>query len=59
MQDLLTDLRRWLERDEAVALATVVAARRSAPKPVGSVLGVSAGGELAGSVSAGCVENEV
>ena len=59
MQDLLANLRRWLERDEAVALATVVATRRSAPKPVGSVLGVSAGGELAGSVSAGCVENEV
>jgi xanthine dehydrogenase accessory factor len=59
MQELLPALRRWLERDEDVALATVVATRRSAPRPVGSVLGVSAGGELAGSVSAGCVENEV
>jgi xanthine dehydrogenase accessory factor len=59
MQELLTSLRRWLEREEEVALATVVATRRSAPRPVGSVLGVSASGELAGSVSAGCVENEV
>ena len=59
MQELLPALRRWLERGEDVALATVVATRRSAPRPVGSVLGVSAGGELAGSVSAGCVENEV
>jgi len=59
MQELLPALRRWLDRGEDVALATVVATRRSAPRPVGSVLGVSARGELAGSVSAGCVENEV
>jgi xanthine dehydrogenase accessory factor len=59
MQDLLDSLRRWLEREEDVALATVVATRKSAPRPVGSVLGVTGTGELAGSVSAGCVENEV
>ena len=59
MQELLPSLRRWLERGEDVALATVVATRSSAPRPVGSVLGVSGAGELAGSVSAGCVENEV
>jgi xanthine dehydrogenase accessory factor len=59
VQELLPTLRRWLESGEDVALATVVGTRRSAPRPVGSVLGVSANGELAGSVSAGCVENEV
>ncbi|HET9675018.1 MAG TPA: XdhC/CoxI family protein [Gaiellaceae bacterium] len=59
MQELLSTLRRWLEQGDDVALATVVATRQSAPRPVGSVLGVTAGGELAGSVSAGCVENEV
>jgi xanthine dehydrogenase accessory factor len=59
MQELLPTLRRWLEGGEDVALATVVATRRSSPRPVGSVLAVSASGELAGSVSAGCVENEV
>jgi len=59
MQDLLPDLRRWLARGDAIALAVVTATRRSAPRPVGSVLGVSSSGELAGSVSGGCVENEV
>jgi xanthine dehydrogenase accessory factor len=59
VQELLATLRRWLERGDDVALATVVATRQSAPRPVGSVLGVTADGELAGSVSAGCVENDV
>ena len=59
MLEIATDLRRWLGRGERIALATVVATRRSAPRPVGAKLGVSEGGELAGSVSGGCVENEV
>jgi xanthine dehydrogenase accessory factor len=57
--EIAPDLRRWLSRGEKVALATVIATRRSAPRPVGAKLGVSQGGELAGSVSGGCVENEV
>src|SRR5438874_13751666 len=59
MRELLPDLERWRTRGERVALARVVATRRSAPRPVGSKLAVSEGGELAGSVSGGCVENEV
>jgi xanthine dehydrogenase accessory factor len=59
VRDLLPHLDRWREAGERVAVARVVAVRRSAPRPVGSKLAVSAGGELAGSVSNGCVENEV
>jgi xanthine dehydrogenase accessory factor len=59
VRELLADLDRWHARGERVALARVVATRRSAPRPVGSKLAVSEGGELAGSVSGGCVENEV
>ena len=40
-------------------MARVVATRRSAPRPVGSKLIVSERGELAGSISGGCVESEV
>lgn len=59
MKEILGDIERWQERGERFALATVIATRRSAPRPVGSKLGVSEGGEMAGSVSGGCVENDV
>src|SRR2546426_9180313 len=59
MRELLPDLERWRAQGERVALARVIATRRSAPRPVGSKLAISEGGELAGSVSGGCVENEV
>src|SRR6185437_12429356 len=49
----------WREVGRRVAVATVVATRRSAPRPVGAKLVVAESGELAGSVSGGCVESDV
>ena len=59
MKELLPDIDRWRARGEKVAIATVVATRKSAPRPVGSKLAVCQSGELAGSVSGGCVESDV
>ncbi|MGZ4317900.1 MAG: XdhC family protein [Gaiellaceae bacterium] len=59
MRDVREELAQRLARGERVALATVVATRRSAPRPVGSKLVVSETGELSGSVSGGCVEGDV
>jgi xanthine/CO dehydrogenase XdhC/CoxF family maturation factor len=59
VKELLPDIDRWRERGEKVAIATVVATRRSSPRPVGSKLAVSGSGEIAGSVSGGCVESDV
>ena len=60
MRDIARELERWRDRgDRHFALATVLATRRSSPRPVGSRLAISEQGELAGSVSGGCVESEV
>jgi xanthine/CO dehydrogenase XdhC/CoxF family maturation factor len=59
MKEILGDVERWRGNGEKVAVATVVATRKSAPRPVGAKLAVSEGGELAGSVSGGCVEGDV
>jgi xanthine dehydrogenase accessory factor len=60
MTEVQAELERWRDRgDEHAAVATVVATRFSAPRPVGSKLAISERGELAGSVSGGCVEGEV
>lgn len=59
MHDLLPDLHRWQQTDQPVAIATVVRVYGSAPRPLGAKMAVSAQGEMAGSVSGGCVEGAV
>jgi xanthine dehydrogenase accessory factor len=59
MDEVLSKAEEWRRAGEDVALATVVATRRSAPRPLGSKLAVTSGGRLFGSVSGGCVEADV
>lgn len=59
MRDILAELEQWLAAGEAVALATVVRAIGSSPRPVGAKLIVTRSGRMAGSVSGGCVEGAV
>ncbi|MFI0407093.1 XdhC family protein [Actinomadura sp. 3N508] len=59
MRDVLDDIARWYASGETFGLATVVNTFRSAPRPPGAAMAVSAGGEVAGSVSGGCVEGAV
>ena len=59
MKEIVDEVERWRKRGERVAVATVVATRRSAPRPVGSKFAVSESGALCGSVSGGCVESDI
>jgi xanthine dehydrogenase accessory factor len=59
VRDVLETLQRWTREGLNVAIATVVETERSAPRDPGAVLAVSSEGEVAGSVTGGCVEPAV
>ncbi|OYO04013.1 XdhC family protein [Enemella evansiae] len=59
MREVLPELLQWWRSGETVALGTVVATFRSAPRPPGASMIVGPAGEAVGSVSGGCVEGAV
>jgi xanthine dehydrogenase accessory factor len=59
VRDILETLERWAADGTPVAIATVVDTERSAPRQPGAALAVSEGGDVAGSVTGGCVEPAV
>ena len=59
MRDLLDDIDRWRAAGHRVAVARVVGLDGSGPRDPGAAMVVSDAGEVAGSVSGGCVEGAV
>jgi xanthine dehydrogenase accessory factor len=59
MKEVLGDIDRWKSEGKRVALARVVALEGSGPRLPGAAMAVSDAGEVAGSVSGGCVEGAV
>lgn len=59
MAEWLPEIDQWRAEGTPVALATVVNVIGSAPRPVGARMAITEKGQLAGSVSGGCVETAV
>lgn len=59
MREILDDIDRWRSAGKRVALARVVDIEGSGPREPGAAMAVSEDGEVAGSVSGGCVEGAV
>jgi len=59
MRDVLDDIERWRRAGNRVAVARVVGVEGSGPREPGATMAVNDAGEVAGSVSGGCVEGAV
>ena len=59
MREVLRELLGWWREDRPVGMATVVATWRSAPRPAGASMLLGPDGEAVGSVSGGCVEDDL
>ncbi|MDQ6853371.1 MAG: XdhC family protein [Actinomycetota bacterium] len=59
MKDVIDDIERWRAAGHRVAVARVVDVEGSGPREAGAAMAVNDAGEVAGSVSGGCVEGAV
>ena len=59
MKEILDDVARWRADGHRVAIARVVGVEGSGPRDPGATMVVNDAGEVAGSVSGGCVEGAV
>jgi xanthine dehydrogenase accessory factor len=59
VREILGDLERWRKAGKQVAVARVVDVEGSGPRLPGAAMAVNEDGEVAGSVSGGCVEGAV
>ena len=56
---LFEHLLKWLQQDQHCWLCTVIDAWGSAPRPVGSLMAFNSEGQTVGSLSGGCVEDDL
>ena len=59
MKEVIADIDRWQASGRRVAIARVIGVEGSGPRDPGATMAVSEDGEVAGSVSGGCVEGAV
>ena len=59
MNEILADIERWRSAGQRIAVARIVDIEGSGPRDPGAAMAVNSLGEVAGSVSGGCVEGAV
>jgi xanthine dehydrogenase accessory factor len=57
--EVLRSAEQWRKEGRRVALGTIVKTWGSAPRPVGAMVAIRDDGQVAGSVSGGCVEDDL
>jgi len=58
-EQILTDAYTWLQQGQSVWLCTIVEVVGASPRPKGALLALSDTGVVSGSISGGCVEDEL
>jgi xanthine dehydrogenase accessory factor len=58
-EEVIGRIREWLADGQRCWLATVIGTWGSSPRPVGSLLGCDSDGHIVGSLSGGCVEDDL
>jgi xanthine dehydrogenase accessory factor len=57
--EVLNQVRAWLQAGEACWLSTVIQTWGSSPRPIGSLFACNRNGHIVGSLSGGCVEDDL
>lgn len=57
-QQIITHVQQWLEADKPVWLCTILKTWGSSPRPIGAMMACTLDGELMGSISGGCIEED-
>lgn len=59
VKEVYPELSRWTADGQKAGVATLIRVKRSAPRPPGARFAASTSGDVAGSVSSGCVEGDL
>src|SRR5439155_22547602 len=57
--EVLKTAEGWRKSGQRVALGTIVRTWGSAPRPIGAMVAIRGDGQIVGSVSGGCVEDDL
>ena len=57
-QQIVSHTLKWLESDKPVWLCTILKTWGSSPRPIGAMMACTLDGELVGSISGGCIEED-